>query len=445
MYDGVQIIENGAFQNNKISKLKLSKTLKKIQNCAFYINEIVEVSFPEGLESIGSYAFARNQLTKVILPESLKSIGTFAFYNNKLTDINFNSNPTIGGGAFSTNKVPSSEGIIYLYDSTKKQFNYTTIIGYCSDETELTIPNNVNGIEPKTIRSNAFASTGLKKVTMPNSIEYIGSDAFAYNNITDVNLSTSLKTIGYGAFRSNEISKIDIPDSVTSIGNFAFTTNIMTGDDAIIYARNSSGPDYTTIVSYGGGRVTDKIKTYKLTIPAKKNGVTLKTIKSKAFIDSHITSITLPNLADTPELTIENDAFMRNAISGNDGFIYKITNGTIDYSILSSYAGPTNGIGSDRVITIPEESHGVKLKAIQASFGWMYFYKIVVPSTVETIDNGVFAHSNRNNVNFNTIVNKTNRNFDWYGITSSSIVPKKDPFEVGTIFHQSGNIEVIKG
>ena len=259
LYDGVEVIELGAFQDNAINKLKLSKSIKKIEDYAFYKNQIPEVSFPEGLTTIGSWGFANNKIKKVLFPESLKTIGPYAFYGNLLTEITFNSNPTLGGAAFSNNKMPSSEGILYLYDATTKQFDYSTIIGYCTDVKDLVIPPEVNGIQPKRIKSNAFANSGLTSVRMPDSIEVIESDAFAFNSIATVNLSTSLKTIGNGAFRSNDITHIDIPPTVTSIGNYAFVTNRLTGDNSIIYARNSSGIDYTTIVSYGGGRTDGNI------------------------------------------------------------------------------------------------------------------------------------------------------------------------------------------
>ena len=438
LYDGVEVIELGAFQDNAINKLKLSKSIKKIEDYAFYKNQIPEVSFPEGLTTIGSWGFANNKIKKVLFPESLKTIGPYAFYGNLLTEITFNSNPTLGGAAFSNNKMPSSEGILYLYDATTKQFDYSTIIGYCTDVKDLVIPPEVNGIQPKRIKSNAFANSGLTSVRMPDSIEVIESDAFAFNSIATVNLSTSLKTIGTGAFRSNDITHIDIPPTVTSIGNYAFVTNRLTGDNSIIYARNSSGIDYTTIVSYGGGRTDGNI-----TIPAESHGVKLKLIKSGSFADSKLKSITPPDLAVADKLTIENDAFIRNKVSGDAGFIYKIKDGEIDYSILSSYAGPQGG--KDGVITIPKTKKGVDLKSIQASFGWMSFKKIVVPETVTSISASTFSHSNRNNVNFKTIVNKTNKSFDWYGITSSSITPRPAPFVEGTIEHQSGNIVVEKG
>ena len=438
LYDGVEVIELGAFQDNAINKLKLSKSIKKIEDYAFYKNQIPEVSFPEGLTTIGSWGFANNKIKKVLFPESLKTIGPYAFYGNLLTEITFNSNPTLGGAAFSNNKMPSSEGILYLYDATTKQFDYSTIIGYCTDVKDLVIPPEVNGIQPKRIKSNAFANSGLTSVRMPDSIEVIESDAFAFNSIATVNLSTSLKTIGNGAFRSNDITHIDIPPTVTSIGNYAFVTNRLTGDNSIIYARNSSGIDYTTIVSYGGGRTDGNI-----TIPAESHGVKLKLIKSGSFADSKLKSITPPDLAVADELTIENDAFVRNKVSGDAGFIYKIKDGKIDYSILSSYAGPQGG--KDGVITIPKTKKGVDLKSVQASFGWMSFKKIVVPETVTSISASTFSHSNRNNVNFKTIVNKTNKSFDWYGITSSSITPRPAPFVEGTIEHQSGNIVVEKG
>lgn len=447
LYYGVKVIELGAFQKNDIVELKLPSTIEKIEGYAFYQNKIPAVDFPEGLISIGDFGFATNKIRKLVLPESLVSLGSHAFYDNLIEDLEFHSNPTLGGAAFSKNKMPSGQGIIYKYNSTTKEMDYTTIIGYCSDETNLVIPATAgpNNVAPTTVANSAFTSTGITSVYMPDSITSIGSDSFAFNKITSAHLSANLKTIGNGAFRNNYLTTIDIPDSVTRLGIYAFVTNNIkdaNGNCRIIYARDANGVDYSTIISYGCGRNASD-----LIIPATAgpNNTKLKLIKESAFADSQIKSITLPELNETDSLTIENNAFIRNKVPGADGFIYKVTNGKMNNAILSSYAGPT--AGSNGVITIPETSvdsskKTVKLTTIQASFGWMSYKKVIVPKTVTSISNSVFAHSNRNNVNLTTIVNLTGRSFDWYTITSST-VSNPGPFITGKVSHQSGDIMIV--
>ena len=80
------------------------------------------------------------------------------------------------------------------------------------------------------------------------------------------------------------------------------------------------------------------------------------------------------------------------------------------------------------------------LTTINASFTWMSYKKIVVPSGVTSISNGAFGKGASNNANFVTIVNKTGKSFNWGKITSSSY---SSTFEFGIVKHQAGNIGVV--
>lgn len=80
--------------------------------------------------------------------------------------------------------------------------NEATITGYNGTDTELVIPDTIDGYSVCTIGANAFSyCTGLNSVNIPNSVTSIGSYAFSY--------CTGLKSI-------------DIPNSVTNIGGYAF-------------------------------------------------------------------------------------------------------------------------------------------------------------------------------------------------------------------------------
>ncbi len=433
LYYGITELKNGAFQNNNITKLKLSSSIHTIGDYAFYGNKLETVQFPEGLKTIQSWAFAYNRLTQISFSKTLTYIGSYAFYGNRLSSIDLNSNPGLGGAAFSNNKMSPSESLIYKYDTKTGKTDYSTIIGYGGASKDVVIPEEVNGVKVTTISSNAFASCGLNSVIIPDSVTTIGGAAFYNNNLTSVKLPSNLKYIGGSAFRANNVTKYDIPKSVTYIGNSAFIDNKCPKGDEIIYARNSDGTtDYSKIVSGCSGYRSNA----NLVIPAQKNGVKLARIVNNAFGESLYTSITLPNLSETNNLTIEDNAFYHNRVSGDGAFIYKVTNGKIDYSTLSSYAGQVTG-----TLTIPEESHGVKLKNIVASLNWKSFDTVVIPVSVEKINNSVITKTNRCNTRFVKIINKTGRAFNWYGITGSS---HQNPgtFVTGTISHQSGDIQV---
>jgi hypothetical protein len=123
----------------------------------------------------------------------------------------------------------------------------------------------------------------------------------------------------------------------------------------------------------------------------------------------------------------------------SNGFIYKISNGVVDYSTLDSYAGSRSG-----TLTIPQTKNGVDLKTINASFTWTSFSKIVIPSTVTSIvsNSQIFCKTNVNNTALKTIVNKTGREFDWYYLTCSSHPKHAAKFATGVVSHQSGDITI---
>ena len=434
LYYGIKEVKLGAFQDNSITSLKLASTVKTVGDYAFYRNSIEVLDLPDGVETISSWAFANNNISSISFPKTLKTIGSYAFYGNRLNEIELKSNPSMGGAAFSNNKMPDESALIYEYNSSTGITNYAKIIGYAGGSKNVVIPASVNGVAPTTIASNAFASCSLNSVVIPDTVTSIGYAAFYSNNLQTVTLPSHLTSIGQEAFRNNKLSSINIPNTVTNIGIAAFAGNCFPTGSDLFYKKTSSGAyDYTTIMSTGGGRCGNTT----LNIPAKKNNVILTTIPSYAMMCSYYTTINLPDLSQTPNLTIGNNAFYQNDLPKSSGFMYKVTNGSIDYSTLASYGGKRGG-----ELVIPEESHGVKLKTINASFSWSSFSKITIPSSVVTISGGNFPKTNANNTGLVTIVNKTGRAFDWYQLTGSSHA-NPGPFVTGTVSHQSGDIKIV--
>ncbi|MBQ4570413.1 MAG: leucine-rich repeat domain-containing protein, partial [Bacilli bacterium] len=447
IYKGIEEIGYGAFQGNNINTVKLAISVKTVGAYAFYNSKIKTLIMSEGIESIGTYAFAGNNICSVSFPSSLRSIGSYAFYNNCLTKVSLPAGVKVAGGTFAGNDIDDNSAFIYSKNSDGTA-DYSYIVGYAGNKTSnVMIPAEKNGVALKTIGQNAFSSTGLTgHIEIPATVTTIGSDAFAFNKISSLTLHEGLKKIDTGAFRSNQLTEINIPNSVTQMGQYVFNTNKVTGAAGIIYGRKTdgTGADYSIITGWAGGGVGGTIE-----IPAEVNGIKLKRIKGSAFADSNLTSITIPSLTEVDQnFTIENNAFIRNKIPasftseyGDGGFFYKVTNGAIDYSDLSSYGGIQNGVSG--TITIPESYKGVSLKKISGIFSWMSYKKIVIPATVETMaTSGMFGHSARNNPNLVTIVNKTGKSFNWATLTASSYTTN-NTFVTGTIKHEAGNIEVI--
>lgn len=93
---------------------------------------------------------------------------------------------------------------------------------------EITIPASIT-VDSKTysvigVGAGAFESSTVTKVTLPNSIKYIGSSAFwKAAQLTGVSLPNGLETISDAAFQEcSNLVTLSIPSTVTEIGSYAF-------------------------------------------------------------------------------------------------------------------------------------------------------------------------------------------------------------------------------
>ena len=102
-YDASTGSEDGSFANNKLTTLKIPKTVQYIGNDTFNYNNLKSVVFETDskLKYVGSNAFSNNQLTNTglgKLPSSLTSLATDAFRSNtNLTQITLTSPTDLEG------------------------------------------------------------------------------------------------------------------------------------------------------------------------------------------------------------------------------------------------------------------------------------------------------------------------------------------------------------
>lgn len=104
---------------------------------------------------------------------------------------------------------------------------YVYIGGY-EDEaaTELTIPEEIDGVPVKAIEPEAFKDiTALKKIQIPNTVEYIGESAFSgCTGLEEVNIPTAVTRIGEKAFfQCSSMGNITLPEGLKLIGEYAFS------------------------------------------------------------------------------------------------------------------------------------------------------------------------------------------------------------------------------
>lgn len=468
-----------AFYNNDFGSdsdyttLTLPSSLTSIGAYAFANSDsiknygIISLVLNEGLVSIGDYAFANQKLAgNLNIPSTLATIGSYAFagdYNmprttNQLTGVNFTNNDSltsIGDHAFYSNLIT---GTVYIPEST------VTIGDYAFTYNNILSVNMTSNSLLKTIGYQAFAFNSLRgSLTIGNSVETIDAYAFydeSTTGLTSVTLGNSVKTIGSYAFAGQALTGtgatgLIIPASVKSIGDHAFVgsgytetnTNIITG---ITFADNShleSIGDYAfaynnlsgalTIpkrvigigdYAFAGEYANDAYQSNQLTSLTFATNASLTSIGAYAFYQNKISgSLILPN----DLLTIGNYAFA--TISNSDAtngltaiaFNSRLTN-IGDYAFANS---PISG-----TITIPDSVETIGYYAFMPGSNTIYS-RFVIGSGVTGIGSGSIESSQ-----LTTIVNKTNRSFNWSNITSSTTASQT--FVTGTITHQNGNITV---
>jgi hypothetical protein len=438
----------------------------RIDGCQGCGTEVVipEKIGDENVIEIGFQAFKDSNVHSVSLPSSLKTIGAEAFANNNITTLNLlYGNVSIGEAAFSNNpithiyvcddmwgSVPGEEIIWQPYNNCPAKFNYREIIPGQSDDgiavtgcqndcqSELVIPEYIDGNQVVSIYANAFVDEGISSVSFPDSLMHIEYRAFSGNQLASVSFPEGLRSIGDNAFASNQIQSVNIPNSVNSIGSYAFYQNTIS-DITIPNSVNSIGsyafyqntisditiPDSIEFIADGtfySNQLTsitlsenlaiigyDAFSNNQLTSVDIPNGVT--EIKEGAFSNNGLTTISIPD-------TVINNEF--GAFSGNPG----LAESGFRYFILSENA---TLLGCDSIcpndLIIPENVGGYPVTSIQPGafessqinsvqfpntmeiIGRSGFYdnqitSLVLPSRIEIIGSGAFEYNPLTNVSF---------------------------------------------
>lgn len=86
--DTLQIIDDDAFYNCKITSVKIPDGVKKIGEWAFYCcRNLEEVTLSNQLNTIGYGAFEATKIKEIVIPDSVEKIGAWAFEGSKLEKI----------------------------------------------------------------------------------------------------------------------------------------------------------------------------------------------------------------------------------------------------------------------------------------------------------------------------------------------------------------------
>ena len=123
----------------------------------------------------------------------------------------------------------------------------------CSKLLAMVLPSTITSI-----KSNAFANTGLKSIDIPNSVRSVGEDAFAYcSSLATVVIGKKVNQLSKGSFYSSPVTKAYVkPITPPSPPSYLFSSspNIYVYKEALADYRergwNSYGTLYGTLANY---------------------------------------------------------------------------------------------------------------------------------------------------------------------------------------------------
>ncbi|MBR6716779.1 MAG: leucine-rich repeat protein [Oscillospiraceae bacterium] len=207
--------------------------------------------------------------------------------------------------------VKDDTGRVYLWekyelgDWVEENFNYHVCLpstvkkidrfAFCSTACSVELPEGLEVIE-----EGAFMSSGIERITFPDTLTRIGTEAFAFCTMPDFVLPDSVTELGEGVFCRTYLQSVALSSSLTEIPDDAFADADMT---AIMI------PDSVTVL---GTRAFQNARVRSLTLPEGLEVIgdrafagwmnepfsipdTVKKIGANAFADSYIQEIVLPD------------------------------------------------------------------------------------------------------------------------------------------------------
>ncbi|MBQ3877116.1 MAG: leucine-rich repeat protein [Prevotella sp.] len=311
-----------AFSNTKLSEISLPNGLLEIGAHAFSGCYINDVSLPETLESIGDNAFSSTLLQSVVLPESCKTLGVsiFAGCSQLLTaqlPKTLNSIPrSMFDQCVNLTSVNMPETLQTIENASFRSTALeevaiplsVTSIGnavfqYCTSLKKASLPNSIT-----TVPMEAFSGCrSLYEVALPSSTTEIGRSAFSgCQSLESIALPSSLERINDNAFYRTGLKSISVPDNVSYVGANVFTESKITkpvfNESIFIYMPREGFEEYAIPESI---TVVNATSFEGCSTISKISMTNVKTIGDRAFANCGLTSLELPNSV----MSIGADAF----------------------------------------------------------------------------------------------------------------------------------------
>jgi len=275
----------------------------------------------------------------------------------------------------------------YMYNVYNDAF--IEIVRYTGQgETHLIIPDTIEGLPVVRIGDSSIKvnkhlfTTDIRKVTLPDTIEYIGPFAFSGLYVLDeINFPEGLRYIGENAFQYTKIKEVTIPNGVEYIGNEVFdhtpyikeaTEEFLIVGDGILLKycgseENVDIPDGVKVVGASSFQKNDTIKS--VVIPESVTKIWMG-----AFFMSSLESVTLPDSITE----IESYAF----------YSTELKEITLPAGLKNLESSMFVNCGNLTKVDLPQ---GLEIIGDQAFNSCVGLTDIIIPDGVYEIGNGAFA------------------------------------------------------
>ena len=273
-YTVVAMINNSRYTQSNITSVTLPKSLRHIGDYGLgYFSNVRSIEIPENVTSMGSYVFSNSSnLTSIkmnaVVPPAISSMSGSSYKKITIPAESFHAyriasvwkdNILIGGDGVtvSTGKVVAGDlGHVVLDEATYLQEVNKLIIdeGTLNNDDWNTIKSMTNlievdmsGVTMSSLPANAFdgrwaiesiklphnvtsignyalRGTGIKEITLPESITTLGTDAFNNcDSLRTISIPETISTIPSYCFNDcNNLRKVELPSALTSINQYAF-------------------------------------------------------------------------------------------------------------------------------------------------------------------------------------------------------------------------------
>ena len=275
---------------------------------------------------------------------------------------------------FATDRMPAGKLTLYAAwtrnenETADEPFTFETaadgviITGYAGENTELTIPVQINGIPVIAIADRAFIGSSLQQITIADTVTQIGASAFENcRSLISVALPGSVTAIGSRAFAGcKSLRTVSLPGQMITLESGLF--------EGCTYLHSVSLPSALETISENAFRNCSYLSTVNL-------GAKVSSVDASAFSGcSHLTGISVS----------EDNIYFRSedgVLMSSDGFL-----------LVLYPAGKTS-----ESYTVPE---GV-LRIGNGAMNQSLIRTLTLPSTLNSIgDRALYSSLRLSNVNF---------------------------------------------